>query len=170
MNATLRWMGVLIAGCVLFAGGCGSSMKKFEVRVTPTAGVTDDRRLEVDVLALGGANAGRVEAYSKLDYFRPNDPTRDSLTRKKTLVWAPGESDTKTVELRDPIWTDWGKAERLFILANVAGAPGTSRAALENLRMAVLPRDSKRWGGTKELDVTISDGGITVYPEPGAAE
>ena len=95
MNRTMS--GLLgLAAAALMLGGCTSGPAKYNVTVTPAAGLGEGRfpSFEVDVVGVNQTEADQLKAYPLNAYFSGNDAVRKDM-EGKTMSFtaaAPGRS------------------------------------------------------------------------------
>lgn len=153
----------LVLGAVLMAslfGGCSGGPGKYNVTVTPAAGMREGGRFpsfEVDVVGVNQTDADRLKSYSVNDYFSGGDPVRKD-SDAKTMSFTAAKSEAQTLSMTDPVWDKWLShgATQLVIMANI---PGVSGDKGEDRRRLILPLLSKRWEG-HSIEIEVQRSGV----------
>lgn len=142
----------LVTACAALTG-CGSSMGRYNVTVTPAESLARGGSIpsfEVDLVGVAPAELEKWQKKPTGEYFSGRDQLRDDAAKdRKMLSFTSADPAPKKLSKNDPIWQVWsGKgATELFVLVNLPEAK-------EKL---VLPLDRSRWPDENiELEVQRS--------------
>ncbi len=161
----LTFMGLMSVGC------CSTTKLNVTVSLDDAMRAKlDNRKIEVDLVALNSKQAERWETYSMTSYWQPGDQLRDSVDSYK-MVFDPSNNTPQTLTIKDPHWDKWlaqGSSDKmqLYVLALLPGlyddAPGD-----KDPRRQILPLASCRWSSTN-VQMTVQKTGIitTTPPKP----
>jgi hypothetical protein len=161
----LAFMGLMSVGC------CAN--KPINVTVSLDDAMRQslqDRKIEVDIVALNAKQAERWETYSMTDYWRPGDTLYGSVPTK-SFVFDPTKADAQTLWTNDPIWNQWLANARkddvmqLYVLALLPGMT-VDQPGDKDPRRQILPLNSCRWDKVKEIRLMVQKTGIITITPP----
>jgi len=120
--------------------GCGTSMGKYNITVSPSPSLKDAGgaipSFEVDLVGVAETEADKWRKKPMGEYYSGRDQLRADAD-KHVLTFTTADPAPKTLKKDDPIWKVWtGKqATELFVLVNLPGVKDP----------LVLPLDRARW-------------------------
>ncbi|MFG0326007.1 MAG: hypothetical protein ACF8SC_01885 [Phycisphaerales bacterium JB037] len=144
---------LLVAGAFLTACGNSPSLGRFDVELSVEGWPSDVplAPIEVDVVAVSAENLSKWESTAMGEYWR-SAFRRDA--NKRTFRFAADDRGVKVLERSEDIWDAWANGSRLLVLADLPDAePG--RTAGESLAVLTLPREQKRWGGRRTIEIGL---------------
>jgi len=162
------WAAALVAVAALVSG-CKSGLGTYNVKLQldeQLKAASSVPSIEVDMIALGGAESQRLQSKPVRQYFAAGDADRQSFRdqdRLATRTFSSGNTMDKVLEAKDPIWRSatWKTAPDLVLLSNVPGAQNDMD------RRLVLPRDRAMWPkGTKDIVVRVRADRLELITQP----
>ena len=168
---TRRLMALLIGSCMLAAVGCSKTpkMQPLNLRVAPDQALKERGSLRVHLVGIQGEDElGKLQRKDVGEWFSENDTLRRGLQdRIKELSFTTNNFGEQVVNTSDPAWGAWkaNNAMHLVVLANWT-ARGQRFDPTTDPRKRVIPLDSKRWEGVREVRIEIKESGIFVNPPP----
>lgn len=163
LTAVLGVVAVLGVGCKSTSLGVYNVRLQLDEQLRASSSVPT---IEVDMIALSGAESDRMKAQSVREYFAAGNLDRASFRDQQRLVtrrFGTGSTDEKLLETKDPIWRSetWKSGGDLFVMASVPGA----QTDLD--RRLVIPRQKDRWPAkTKDIVVRVRSDRLELVTQP----
>lgn len=166
-----RLMLVLLGLCLIGAGACKGApkMQALNLRVAPDPALKERGSLRVHLVGVqDGDEVNRLRAKDVGAWFSESDTDRRGFqARIKELPFTTSQFGEQVVPAGDPIWQTWKSrgALHLVVLTNMA-ARGQRYEPTTDPRKRVIPLDSVKWEGVREVRVEVKESGIFVNPPP----
>jgi hypothetical protein len=172
-NHMRRWMArclspvLLLVLAGLFGGGCGDSVKSYNLVVECDDAVAN-KSVTVDLIGATDLEKPEWESYSINKYWQPSDKKRGAA-QKETVLFGPGKPKSYTFRLADPQWkSKWKQwqARRVTHLVVIADLSHITEDAMGNAdpRRKTIPLNKKSWPGVSSFRIRVQDGGIGIDP------
>lgn len=122
--------------------------------------------IQVDLVGVNNSELAAWNAKPIDDYFSPGDVFR-SASSKRTLDFADGKDDVKSLAANDPIWQAW-KSKGVSHVVVMADLPGyTIPMGGIDLRRQIIPLTGSSWDKSPpSITIQVGPTGIILVPAP----
>ena len=166
--AMLAFAAGVFAGCSSCKPGKSSgSPLSYTLNVAPGESLQNSS-VAVDIVGINPSELEKWRSYSLKKYFTPGDTLRQDAS-KVTANFAPGPQTPFVIKKLDPQWDKWLKSgvQYLVVVADLPGVYEEGKAGTQDPRRQLVPLCKCYWpGGTKDLNLKVQAGGVTLLTTP----